>query len=126
MDPNESVIELVTKPNLKLNICNESKFEAVAKSWESFSKECNEKFDYILTSETIYDAGDYASLHDSMNAALKEDGTIILAAKMVYFGKTGDYFRFLDFIDSQSIFEVIESKQIEASVQRIIAHLKRK
>uniref|UniRef100_A0AC35F9S8 Uncharacterized protein n=1 Tax=Panagrolaimus sp. PS1159 TaxID=55785 RepID=A0AC35F9S8_9BILA len=82
-DYNESVIELVTKPNLKLNISDESKFEAIAKSWGNFSKKCTEKFDYIVTSETIYDAGDYASLHDSMKAALKDNGIIILAAKML-------------------------------------------
>ena len=44
---------------------------------------------------------------------------------MVYFGKTGDYFSFVDFIDAKKTFKVVETKQIEASVPRIIVHLKR-
>uniref|UniRef100_A0AC34RI49 Methyltransferase domain-containing protein n=1 Tax=Panagrolaimus sp. JU765 TaxID=591449 RepID=A0AC34RI49_9BILA len=123
-DYNQSVIELVTKPNLEANSISD--YEVWATSWENWAKTNKKKFDVILTSETIYDASDYQSLHDAMDSSLSTDGEVILAAKMVYFGKTGDYFRFLDFVEARNVFEVVKTVQIEATVKRIIAVLKRK
>ncbi|KAE9549293.1 hypothetical protein FO519_007495 [Halicephalobus sp. NKZ332] len=125
-DYNQSVIELVTKPNLELNSIPEDAFKVFACSWEDWSKQNSGKFDLILTSETIYDAADYQSLHDALESSLSDDGEIFLAAKMVYFGKTGDYFRFLDFLEARNVFEVTKTIPIEATVKRVIVHLKRK
>ena len=101
-------------------------FQVIACSWEDWAKRNSEKFDLILTSETIYDASDYNSLHDALDSSLSEDGEIYLAAKMVYFGKTGDFFRFLDFVEARNVFQVTKTIPIEATVKRVIIHLKRK
>uniref|UniRef100_A0A7E4VDG4 protein-histidine N-methyltransferase n=1 Tax=Panagrellus redivivus TaxID=6233 RepID=A0A7E4VDG4_PANRE len=128
-DYNQSVIDLVTKPNLTLNSIPESSASTIATSWASIANGSTDlpdkSFDLIFTSETIYDAADYPSLHDVMDRLLKLDGLILLAAKMVYFGKTGDYFRFLDYLEAQGKFKVIKTVPIAATVQRVIAHIVR-
>ena len=59
--------------------------------WTSFTKltQNDEKYDIILTSETIYAPENYKKLIELFKDRLKRDGIIYLAAKSVYFGVGG-------------------------------------
>ncbi|KAG0708485.1 Histidine protein methyltransferase 1 [Chionoecetes opilio] len=64
------------------------------------------KFDLILTSETIYNPSCHKKLLDVMTACLKQDGTILLAAKTHYFGVGGGTQQFADFVKAQDQLKV--------------------
>lgn len=63
------------------------------------------KFDYILTSETIYNPKNYGKLLNVFKTKLKPDGVIYLAAKSVYFGVGGSVNQFLDTLKKDGSFE---------------------
>lgn len=56
-------------------------------------------FHLILTSETIYTTSTYPALYQAMTRHLHPNGRILLAAKSVYFGCSGDLRSFLDYVD---------------------------
>ncbi|XP_065312754.1 histidine protein methyltransferase 1 homolog [Gordionus sp. m RMFG-2023] len=53
------------------------------------------KYDYILTSETIYNLDNFTKLHDMFKHYIKSDGKIYIAAKSHYFGVGGSVHLFL-------------------------------
>ncbi|KAL3268423.1 hypothetical protein HHI36_007536, partial [Cryptolaemus montrouzieri] len=102
---NEEVIRHITIPNVVINNSIESaeKFRYFSGDWSSyinlFEKEISEedKFDYIFTSETIYNPDNYMKLHNVFKSLLKTGGIIYLAAKSYYFGVGGSLSEFKDF-----------------------------
>jgi len=77
------------------------------KSFEDLVKTDKEedKFKYILTSETIYNTENYGKLHDIFENLLRKDGEIFLAGKSYYFGVGGGITLFEDFLKSRNIFK---------------------
>ncbi|KAK2706530.1 hypothetical protein QYM36_016531 [Artemia franciscana] len=77
-DYNIDVLQLWTVPNVKLNMPSSlNKCRYFSGSWKDFSERmCEEKqkFDVILTSETIYNPSYYGSLVDCIKNTMKEDG----------------------------------------------------
>ena len=75
---NIDVLQLWTVPNVKLNMPSSlNKCRYFSGSWKDFSERmCEEKqkFDVILTSETIYNPSYYGSLVDCIKNTMKEDG----------------------------------------------------
>lgn len=94
---NKEVLEYATIPNVVLNIketddksaeLNKCKF--YFGDWESFNKLLGEEtFDFILTSETIYNTNNYSKIINIFNDRLNAKGTAFIAAKSHYFGVGG-------------------------------------
>ncbi|XP_063706387.1 histidine protein methyltransferase 1 homolog [Culicoides brevitarsis] len=98
-DYNKEVIETTTISTI---LCNKSIYEEMdlnnvnlfSGDWDSFvdvmkEKHAGTKFDYILTSETIYNEKYYKKLLNVFRELLADDGTVFLAAKTIYFGVGG-------------------------------------
>ncbi|CAL1528796.1 unnamed protein product [Lymnaea stagnalis] len=131
-DYNEEVLKLLTYTNVKNNIpeAEENKLENhfYAGDWASFSELAvkeNLRYDVILTAETIYNPGNYAKLHDVFKTTLKENGIILLAAKVYYFGVGGSVDSFLEYVSSLNCFSTDVVHSIAEGVPRKIIMLRR-
>ncbi|XP_066245491.1 histidine protein methyltransferase 1 homolog [Euwallacea similis] len=110
-DYNPEVLKYITIPNVILNgeeYVSKSSF--YSGDWSSFMNlnclsSVREKFDYIFTSETIYNVKNYEKLHNTFQKLLKEDGNVYLAAKSFYFGVGGGISLFTDFLKKKNVFE---------------------
>ncbi|KAB7496633.1 Histidine protein methyltransferase 1-like protein [Armadillidium nasatum] len=115
-DYNEDVIKRWTIPNVVLNAENidplmagesakemlNSKFKFYSGDWGSFSKDYmleEVNFDYILTSETIYNKKNYGKLINVFEKFLTPSGLIILASKSYYFGVGGGTLEFINTVE---------------------------
>ena len=96
-DYNEEVLRHITMPNTLLNVPNSpAKTRFFAGDWASFEEIVlpemvreEEKFDLILTSETIYNTDNQHKLISIFKNFLKKNGQVLVAAKTVYFGVGG-------------------------------------
>jgi len=96
-DYNEEVLKHITMPNTLLNVPkNPAKTRFFAGDWESFEEIVSpemsreeEKFDLILTSETIYNTKNQHKLISIFKNFLKKNGQVLVAAKTMYFGVGG-------------------------------------
>ncbi|CAH1099324.1 unnamed protein product [Psylliodes chrysocephalus] len=128
-DYNEDVINHITIPNVMLNSENFiARSNFFSGDWSSFvdlaeKKYSNFKFDYIITSETIYNTNYYTKLHLVFEKLLKSDGAVLLAAKSFYFGVGGGVHLFKDFIDSKKIFQYKNCWKSTEGVRREILKL---
>lgn len=124
------MIEKVTYPNTILNIeDNEELTKDSIKNckfysgdWASFSKltQDGEKYDIILTSETIYSPENYMKLLDLFKNRLKSDGIIYLGAKTVYFGVGGCISEFEKALNTDETFNCEKAWTCESGVLREI------
>ncbi|CAG9767673.1 unnamed protein product [Ceutorhynchus assimilis] len=80
-DYNAEILKYITIPNVRLNGEEDylSKSSFHSGDWESFTdligiEKDEDKFDYIFTSETIYNAENYGKLHELFERLLKKDG----------------------------------------------------
>jgi predicted nicotinamide N-methyase len=116
-DYNEDVIQLVTIPNVTLNRisleldideqglfeteiqyeCGQSRF--FAGDWSHLAQIIDEKYDIILTSETIYSSQNIPVLLSLIRSILKPGGFVLVAAKHNYFGCTGSMPIFKTFVE---------------------------
>lgn len=110
-DYNEDVLEKITIPNVLLNLPEEdpsnlncSKF--YSGDWQKYSEltKDDEKFDIILTSETIYNITNQQKLLDTFDVKLNADGVVLLAAKIYYFGVGGGLRQFEELIKKDNRF----------------------
>ncbi|XP_018562254.1 histidine protein methyltransferase 1 homolog isoform X2 [Anoplophora glabripennis] len=111
-DYNSDVIEYITASNVLLNSRDcITKCKFYSGDWLSFSNllegctKGDNKFDYIFTSETIYNTENYYKLHTVFEKLLKKSGTIFLAAKSFYFGVGGGTSLFEEYIENNKIFK---------------------
>ena len=129
-DFNPEVIDHITKPNLQLNQGQNTLIGQVrlfSGDWSDFldkmSKE-SMKYDLILTSETIYEEANYYKLLSIFEHLLETNGSILLAAKIHYFGVGGGLRSFEKSLQSKwtyrTVFENIDT------VKREIIEIKRK
>lgn len=79
-----------------------------------------QKFDLILTSETIYNPSCNKKLLDLMTAHLKQDGIILLAAKTHYFGVGGGTQQFANLVKAQDQLQVQSITSNSLGVKREI------
>lgn len=91
---NESVLQHMTIANVLLNLEEPQQIGKRAKffsgDWSKYAAAADDcKFDYILTSETIYNPNNYGKVLDVLKQKLKANGTCYLAAKVHYFGVGG-------------------------------------
>ncbi|KAJ3045432.1 Exocyst complex component 5 [Rhizophlyctis rosea] len=125
-DYNSDVLHLVTFPNILLNITlppssiqldANNTFDATldpaslssipTKLWsgdwgnlraEFASLQEEQKFDLILTAETIYAAENHAKLFDLIRSVIKPGGIVLIAAKTNYFGCSGSLRQFEELV----------------------------
>ncbi|VDL72290.1 unnamed protein product [Nippostrongylus brasiliensis] len=125
-DYNDFVIKCFTKENLRLNGVGEDRYSLMSGSWADFQQTVVPRsFDFILTSETIYNPDDYQALHDAFDFALSPGGVIWVAAKIFYFGVGGDIPAFIEFVEKRGVFVAKTKLSIEADIPRVILELRR-
>ncbi|XP_043910253.1 histidine protein methyltransferase 1 homolog [Protopterus annectens] len=97
--------------------------------WLSFlglvmnTADLSDKYDIIITSETIYNVDNYPTLHDVLSHLLSEKGVVYVAGKTHYFGVGGGIHLFESFVQEKNIFSVRTAKVIDEGLKRIILAL---
>ncbi|VVC44198.1 S-adenosyl-L-methionine-dependent methyltransferase,Lysine methyltransferase [Cinara cedri] len=103
-DFNKDVLINTTMSNVllncedKLNVC-----KYYSGDWKSFTDFNENKYDLILTSETIYNVNNYKKLINLFEKKLKLSGCILLIAKNYYFGVGGSISEFIHFLKSSKL-----------------------
>lgn len=124
-------------PNVLLNckdtLTDDEKIEQLstecsfyAGDWSHFTELTKniEKYDLILTSETIYNINNQHKLLDTLKARLKASGIVLVAAKSHYFGVGGGLEQFVDKINTEQFFKSTEVWQAAENLKRGIIELK--
>ncbi|CAH4027278.1 unnamed protein product [Pieris brassicae] len=110
-DYNKEVLENITIPNVLLNIEDENSRESEIQKcnffcgdWKAFNDflSNDEKYDVILTSETIYNLNNYDKLINLFEQRLSNNGVIYVAAKTYYFGVGGGTRQFEKVIENSA------------------------
>ncbi|KAF9425367.1 Histidine protein methyltransferase 1 [Podila epigama] len=83
----------------------------------------NDKYDLILTSETIYAEESHMKLYNTIKNSLKRGGKALVAAKTFYFGVGGDILSFRRLIEKDGVFNVKVVFSAQAFVRREILEL---
>ncbi|KAF9187054.1 hypothetical protein BGZ51_001575 [Haplosporangium sp. Z 767] len=86
-------------------------------------KSDEDKYDLILTSETIYAEESHQKLYDTIKNSLKRSGKALVAAKTFYFGVGGDILSFRRLIEKDGAFDVKVVFSAQAFVRREILEL---
>ncbi|XP_045448372.1 histidine protein methyltransferase 1 homolog [Melitaea cinxia] len=110
-DYNKEIVQYSTIPNVYLNFEEEELSAEIKKckfysgDWASFNKllDESEKFDIILTSETLYNPSNYNKLISLFKDRLSDNGDIFIASKTYYFGVGGGTRQFETAIKDSSL-----------------------
>ncbi|KAI9242826.1 MAG: hypothetical protein BYD32DRAFT_362312 [Podila humilis] len=86
-------------------------------------KSDDDKYDLILTSETIYAEESHMKLYTTIKNSLKRGGKALVAAKTFYFGVGGDILSFRRLIEKDGAFDVKVVFSAQAFVRREILEL---
>uniref|UniRef100_A0A182NEC6 protein-histidine N-methyltransferase n=1 Tax=Anopheles dirus TaxID=7168 RepID=A0A182NEC6_9DIPT len=135
-DYNKDVLTKFTMVNYELN-CGSSDKEGdrqdpvgavkfYSGDWGSFTEKCHDKYDLILTSETIYSTHNYAKLLELFDRKLETGGVVYLAAKTYYFGVGGGVRLFEAAIDADGRFRHELVWKCASGVKREIVRITRK
>lgn len=131
-DYNEEVIHRLTIPNVVLNggVNDLKKCRFICGDWTSTKKlilqtssSSDEKYDVILTSETIYSPDSYRKLHDVIASLLKPAGVVYLSAKTCYFGVGGGTREFEEYVLLEAVFDLVVVKAFTEGIHREILKL---
>ncbi|XP_050462863.1 histidine protein methyltransferase 1 homolog [Cataglyphis hispanica] len=133
-DYNAEVLRSVTIPNVLLNFDDRTniltKCEFYAGDWASlttlFDDDENNKYDYIFTSETIYNPNNHKKLYEIFKRRLKSNGLGFVAGKTYYFGVGGGMRQFENLILKDGYFDVKSVWRSQDGVNREILRLTRK
>ncbi|XP_043269831.1 histidine protein methyltransferase 1 homolog [Venturia canescens] len=136
-DYNAEVIKILTIPNVLLNLDEGQKISQKCKfycgDWESFadlssnrnSKE-EDKYDFIITSETIYNPANQGKLYKVLKKTLKQNGIGYVAGKTYYFGVGGGMRQFETLVKEDNFFDVEIVWKSTEGLQREIMKLTRR
>ncbi|XP_012264959.2 histidine protein methyltransferase 1 homolog isoform X2 [Athalia rosae] len=126
-DYNAEVIKSITIPNVILNIGDKKRVREqcafFSGDWESFSELESQKYDIILTSETIYNPDNQQKLYNVFKSKLKKNGMVYVAGKVYYFGVGGGMRQFEELVSSEKKFFTETVWRSEEGVQREILKL---
>jgi len=133
-DYNAEVLRSVTIPNVLLNFDDRTiiltKCEFYAGDWASLAilldDDKSKKYDYIFTSETIYNPDNHKKLYEIFKTRLKADGTVFVAGKTYYFGVGGGMRQFENLMLKDGYFDVKSAWRSQDGVNREILKLTRK
>lgn len=105
------MLENIAIPNVLVNTKSIEKLKEKCRfycgDWTNYAKKTNdgEKYDYILTSETIYNVQNYEKIINIIKLKLKSTGICYLAAKLHYFGVGGSLRHFEEVLLKENIFK---------------------
>nr|XP_050863349.1 histidine protein methyltransferase 1 homolog [Vespula vulgaris] len=134
-DYNAEVISSVTIPNVFLNFKDKQKTlekcEFYCGDWASFTMlfEKNikngdhKKYDFIFTSETIYNTENHKKLYEVFKKKLKPNGIGLIAAKTYYFGVGGGMRQFEAIVKEDKMFDAEVVWRNSKGLQREILKL---
>ncbi|XP_008558586.2 histidine protein methyltransferase 1 homolog [Microplitis demolitor] len=129
-DYNNEVIQLVTIPNVALNISSSDDINKVSEfysgDWESFGELLtreNNYYDLILSCETIYNTDNHKKLYEIFKRHLKPTGVGYVAGKTYYFGVGGNMREFENLIKQDNKLRVKNVWKSEQGLQREILKL---
>lgn len=134
-DYNSEVIDRLTIPNVLLNAPTESEGSREDRvrpecrffsgDWRSLEEILpSSKYDLILTSETIYNLENQDTLLALFQKCLKEGGSVLVAAKIHYFGVGGGVRQF-ESVAEKSSWTTETVVKIESEVKREIIRMTR-
>ncbi|XP_058447872.1 histidine protein methyltransferase 1 homolog [Malaya genurostris] len=131
-DYNKVVLDAITMKNYFFNCCEEDETKSLPSTqarffsgdWASFMDHVQEKFDVILTSETIYNQQHYSTLINLFKSKLKPDGVVLLAAKIYYFGVGGGLRLFESILEQDGTFSYRTASDIDDGVRREILEIR--
>jgi SAM-dependent methyltransferase len=95
-------------PNVLLNDCTKSS-AYFAGDWsllEKYLEERGEKYDLIVTSDTLYSTQYHQRLYSFMKKLLKPNGEILVAAKTYYFGCGGGVRQFEEMVNKKNEMDI--------------------
>lgn len=113
-DYNKEVLDCCTAPSVLLNTPREdwalasTRCQFFCGDWSGLLSMTLDRYDAILTAETIYDPQNHQCLYDVMKATLKSDGEIYLAAKSYYFGVGGGIEQFRQRVANDNHFSIAQ------------------
>ncbi|KAF7385396.1 hypothetical protein HZH68_013826 [Vespula germanica] len=134
-DYNAEVISSVTIPNVFLNFKDKQKTlekcEFYCGDWASFTllfeKDIKngdyKKYDFIFTSETIYNTENHKKLYEVFKKKLKPNGIGLIAAKTYYFGVGGGMRQFEAIVKEDKMFDTEVVWRNSKGLQREILKL---
>ncbi|VDP80581.1 unnamed protein product [Echinostoma caproni] len=130
-DYNVEVLTNWTIPNVKLNATGSEldRVQFVSGDWvqlatEWESNDQTNRFDVILTAETIYRPDLYGRLHRIFDACLASDGLVLLFCKVTY-GPGGTLWDFLEFVNTQKCFKTTVNQVTQSGVLTFVVQLER-
>ncbi|EDW29191.1 GL18544 [Drosophila persimilis] len=136
-DYNKDVLEQITIPNVMLNVqldlSDDNKLEFLEENTSFYSGDWSnfalltldtEKYDMILTSETIYNIENQQKLLDTFNSRLRGDGIVLVSGKSHYFGVGGGLEQFVDVINKGKAFESKNVWTADENLKRGILKIK--
>lgn len=106
------MLQHITVPNVLVNIKSVSKLKERCRfysgDWSNYAKLTadQDKFDFILTSETIYNVQNYRKIINILKTKLIPRGICYLAAKLHYFGVGGSLREFEQILGDENVFDI--------------------
>ncbi|KAN0011713.1 hypothetical protein ACTFIU_007279 [Dictyostelium citrinum] len=98
-DYNEEVIYNLTQPNVLINGGDINRAKYISGDWKFVDQLLeNDKFDIILTSDTLYNVGSFKKLYNLISNHLETNGKCYLASKTYYFGVGGGIRKFEELV----------------------------
>ena len=130
-DYNSEVIESFTIPTVCATLQenqgvnrNGRKIDFYSGDWNAVGRYLKDKnsnkFDLILSSETIYNVDYYPKIRDFLHEHLSRDGRALFAAKSHYFGVGGSTFDFIKYISGTGLFDINVVFKTEQGLSREI------
>lgn len=125
-DGNEPDVKRCRKSKVAQELC---KCRFFSGEWSEVSKvilsseKLFEKYDLILTSETIYNPDYYGTLHQTLLRLLDKNGRVILASKAHYFGVGGGIHLFQKFVEERNVFKTRTLEIIDEGLKRFLIEM---
>lgn len=123
-DLNKEVLDIITYENIEILMRNNNlKFEEnnnfylADGDWGSLK--FKDKFDIIVSSDTIYNIENYERFHDVILNSLNIEGICYICCKYFYFGVGGGYESFIEFIEKKGVFIHKELNRVDNGFSNI-------
>lgn len=135
-DYNSEVIEHFTIPsvehtvkNINIDMSKMNDFDFLSGDWSNVNnyllKSDNNKFDLILSSETIYNVKYYSKIKEMLDNHLSDKGVAFFAAKKHYFGVGGGTYDFTEYLRKNGTFDISVVKTVDDYLPREVLRVRK-